>query len=273
MLSSVRALLAGVLDYAGLFPPAGLEMADAVANYAEYRGHEHAWMLGRFVAPIHRLDELAETGFPLTAIAGHNLASHAGQLFTRGVHAVEIKVSSETEIHEAREIVPPGLEVYFEIPVMASLVPSVVEARGRAKIRTGGLTHGCFPAAGDLARFIAACAAARLPFKATAGLHHALRSVHPITADPGGPSGWMYGFLNVFLAAAFVHHGMPVEDALSVLEETSPEAFVFDEEGVTWEGWRLTAPQLSETRCQFALSFGSCSFEEPVADLRKLGLL
>src|SRR6059036_759013 len=58
MLPSVRAFLAGVIDYAGLFPPAQLPLDQAIRNYARYRREPESWMLGRFVCPVARLSEL-----------------------------------------------------------------------------------------------------------------------------------------------------------------------------------------------------------------------
>src|SRR5438309_2277594 len=63
-LESVKALLTGVIDYAGLFPPSQLSMEEAVVNFAKYRGSEESWMLGRFVVPVVRLDELKEAASP-----------------------------------------------------------------------------------------------------------------------------------------------------------------------------------------------------------------
>ena len=81
---------------------------------------------------------------------------------------------------------------------------AVLSAAGaRAKVRTGGVTEGAFPASHALARFIQSCADAGVPFKATAGLHHPLRGEYRLTYEPGSPHGMMFGFLNVFLAAAF----------------------------------------------------------------------
>ena len=57
-------LLSSFVDYAGLFPPAGLSMGDAVAAYAADRTGRDAWMLGRFVCPAARLDELAVAAAP-----------------------------------------------------------------------------------------------------------------------------------------------------------------------------------------------------------------
>ena len=55
---SIRTLLNGILDYAGLFPPARLGMAEAVANYARYREDDRSWMLSRFICPAGRLAEM-----------------------------------------------------------------------------------------------------------------------------------------------------------------------------------------------------------------------
>ncbi len=52
MNDALRPLLSGLIDYAGLFPPAAVSMADAVANYAAYRTSADAWALGRFVLPV-----------------------------------------------------------------------------------------------------------------------------------------------------------------------------------------------------------------------------
>lgn len=55
-----RALLEGLFDYAGLFPPAGLDMVETVRNYVSYRAGPHAWMLGRLVVPWSRRSEFLE---------------------------------------------------------------------------------------------------------------------------------------------------------------------------------------------------------------------
>jgi hypothetical protein len=59
MAPGLRALLDGILDYAGLFPPARLPVDQAIRNYAGYRQGPDGWMLGRFVCPASRLAELA----------------------------------------------------------------------------------------------------------------------------------------------------------------------------------------------------------------------
>ena len=112
-----------------------------------------------------------------------------------------------------------------------------------------------------------------MAFKATAGLHHPLRGDYPLTYEAGSARTTMFGFLNVFLAAAFARFGLSEDGVRELLAETSPEVFHFDEEGVTWRAHQLTLQRLDVARNQFSLAYGSCSFEEPVAELKKIGLL
>jgi hypothetical protein len=121
--------------------------------------------------------------------------------------------------------------------------------------------------------FIRRCAAANVPFKATAGLHHPLRSIHRFTYQPESASGIMHGFVNLFLAAAFSRAGMESDLAVQLLEEQSAEAFQFDLNGVGWRQCRLSRDEIAAARRSFAVSFGSCSFTEPIDDLRSLHLL
>jgi hypothetical protein len=94
--------------------------------------------------------------------------------------------------------------------------------------------------------------------------------MHRLTYDTGAPSAVMHGFLNVFLAAAFAWHGRrPIEP---ILGETDAGAFRFDERA-HWRDWSLDAAEIRAVRLQFAHSFGSCSFDEPIAGLVELGLL
>lgn len=58
MSPSLRELLSGIIDYAGLFPPANLPLDEAIRNYARYRTEPESWMLARFVCPAKRLAEL-----------------------------------------------------------------------------------------------------------------------------------------------------------------------------------------------------------------------
>jgi hypothetical protein len=124
-----------------------------------------------------------------------------------------------------------------------------------------------------VAAFLSRAAALRRPFKATAGLHHAIRAVRPLTYEEGCPRAEMHGFLNVFVAAAFAWGGMETADIQAVLEEPAALAFDFRDDALNWRGRAISTAEIEHARREFAHSFGSCSFEEPVEDLRTLGLL
>ena len=232
-MKSVRILLAHAIDYAGLFPPAGLAMDAAVRNYQTYREGPDSWALGRFVAPLARA---GETGMPSEMMS---------------------------VVESGRETA--GATVYLEKPT------ELVGAR--AKIRTGGVTADLFPSPEALADFLLQCAQRKLAFKATAGLHHAVRGVYKLTYEPDSACATMHGFLNVLLAACLAWYGGSRAQVRATLEETHAAAFRFDDAGVAWHGHRLSNAQLAAAREEFIVSFGSCSFEEPLQELRKLELL
>lgn len=236
---SLRVLLERLIDYAGLFPPAGLSMQDAVRNYARYREGESAFALGRFVVPHDRVDEVPPE-FPLSIL---------------GVDEVKA---------DALEHAKPG--AFVEITDV-ELLPELKRRGLRAKIRTGGLTADAFPSTVTVAEFIRACKEAGVAFKATAGLHHPLRCEKPLTYEINSPSGTMHGFLNVFLAAAMSDH------ADEILLEEDPRAFSFDDDVASWRGHRVSTDDLATMRRERAISFGSCSFEEPIADMKEIGWL
>lgn len=297
---AVHALLRGAIDYAGLFPPAALPMEDAVRRYADYRRGPAAWALGRFVVPATRLAELetaaaallprrpAQEPWLLSALAGpdsdgdfralgeFNCRHAADGAGAASADVVELRAGSVEEVERALGRLPRYLTAYVEIPLdrdPAALVAALARLGGRAKARTGGVTADAFPAPADLARFLAACVRAGVPFKATAGLHHPLRGDYPLTYAPDSPRAPMYGFLNVLLAAAYLRAGAGEADAAALLVEGAPGAFRFDADGVEWRGRRLGLAALAETRERSAIAFGSCSFAEPLDDLAALGLL
>jgi hypothetical protein len=281
---SLHLLLASAIDYAGLFPPAELDMATAVACYDRYRRGENAWMLGSFVAPASRLGELAAFAsrdgrpWPVSALVGPRIADeiaaidHFQQTGTGRVDWIEVKVSSADQIRPIRERVPKRLGVCYEFTDPGWL-KAVRDAGGRAKIRTGGVTPEAIPPAQEIARFLACAAAHDVPVKATAGLHHPIRAENPLTYKDDAPQAAMHGFLNVLLAAVFVRAGVGLEELTELLEERSASVFRFEPDGVTWRYHRITNQQIRRAREHALLSFGSCSFEEPVEELRAARLL
>jgi hypothetical protein len=136
------------------------------------------------------------------------------------------------------------------------------------KLRAGGLKAEAFPTSGRVAFVIQTCLETGVAFKCTAGLHHPVRHYDQSVATT------MHGFLNIFGAAALIHaRALFRTDLPSILEDEDASHFRFDEHGFTWNGVRATVEQISEARRMSIVSFGSCSFDEPLEDLRALGLL
>jgi hypothetical protein len=282
-----RALFEGMVDYAGLFPPAALGMPAAAAEYALQRAGADAWLLGRFVVPAARLGELADSaafdGWRLSALGGADAAADAERIVSfNQIHAgrarvdvLETRAATTADVAQAMAAAPGECTVYVELPLGAELEPllGAVQAHGaRAKVRTGGVAAEAFPPPAALARFLAGCVRRNLVCKATAGLHHPVRSEQALTYAPDSPRAVMHGFLNVFVATALLLSGADVALAEDVLAEQDAHAFALDESGLAWRDVRFGAAALRATRALLT-GFGSCSFREPVADLQRLGLL
>jgi len=295
---SAGALLRDLVDYAGLFAPASLSMYSAVANFDAYLQSRWNWILGRFIVPVARLGEFEEAlktlpissekmgNWRLSVLLGADIAVDVAQIHDFNarmadadsgrrveIESVEVKVASPEEITKLARVIPAELETYFEIPSLSAdeSISKVASVARRAKIRTGGETPDKIPAPANVIEFMRLCMAADVPFKATAGLHHALPSVHRLTYQSDSPLGMMHGFLNVFLAAAFLKVGMEPALAVSLLESSEP--FEFSSDCVHWRTNRLGIDEIADARRNLAISFGSCSFTEPIDDLQSLHLL
>lgn len=302
---SVRQLMRGLVDYAGLFPPAKLGMSEAVAAFARHRRSAQAWGLSRFICPVSRLEEWSEAASPwlsalpdspdapppepwclsvlidgpleasLSAIERFNAGHHAGNghrhALSAVVDTVEVKVQNTQTVELALERLPEELYPFFEVPADADFRGFAACLAGQgagAKLRTGGIVAEAFPTCGRLAEFMEVMLAAEVPFKATAGLHHPVRGERTLTYEPDAPRATMHGFVNVFIGAAMLHAGVVRGQRLvELLEETDPGAFVFGPEWAAWRGLRVSIEQIAQARENFAICFGSCSYDEPVNEL------
>jgi hypothetical protein len=298
-----RSALTGLVDYAGLFPPAALDMDAAVAEYRDARSGATSWMVDRFICPAVRLEELvgamsttmtsgeAPWRISVTARWVDDLTADAGAVRTFAdtvgsaatVELIECRAPVEVAVDPARlsSDVEEILRAYQSMPIielpwqraphdaMDALV-GLREESGRnlgVKIRTGGLEVALFPSPEEAARFIVAAAARRLPLKATAGLHHPYRHVDPVTGFHH------HGFVNVLAATALAHAGEPEATVAAVLADEDPAHFALDKGGLAWRDHRVGANELEAMRSGLFVSYGSCSFDEPVEDLTALGIL
>ena len=290
-MSVIRALIAGGIDYAGLFPPAALDMKTVVRNYAQYASGEDSWALGRLIVPVSRLPEFIdvfnevccderEKAWLLSVLGSNDPIDNDARIagFTQGaalIDTIELKAEEPEEVQQLLSGLPESLTAYIEFsPERASAILPVLANHGvRAKIHMGGLTPESFPESDTVARFLIGCADAQVPFKATAGLHHPVRGVYRLTNDADSSSGTMHGFVNVFLAAALAWLGKEEELIEATLHEESPSEFRFTEDTVSWHENALTAGQIGSMRRDFGIDFGSCSFTEPIEEVKALGWL
>ena len=258
-MNAQQALFERLIDHAALFPPASMSMPDAVAADRAARAGEHAWMLDRFIVPASRLGELppemprlsvvldrGEGDLEAVAEAPHEVELVEGRIDPAWIPDTQALVEQKL----------PGVRAFWELSPGRGLrgaVAAVREAGAGAKIRCGGTT---LPSVQEVADFIVACREAEVPFKATAGLHHPIRS------------GDRHGFLNL-LAATVLEDA----DTEAIVGEEDPAAFALDADGLTVHGRRADPAQIAEARAERFVAYGSCSFSEPVEDLTALGLL
>jgi hypothetical protein len=249
-----RIALERLIDDAGLFPPALKPMDRAVADHRSAREGAHSWLLGRVLCPVARLGELGEAGAdPQWRLGAIDDGSDWRAVADR-VDAIELRWAGEVPD------VPPDVDVFVEAP--ASVLEALA-ASGRvgAKIRCGGVTADAFPSDEAVAEFISGCVRLGLRFKATAGLHHPFR-----TRDEQ-IGVLQHGFVNLLAATA-----LPDADTVAIVGETDPGAFEFSASGLRWRDRVADVEALARARELFT-AYGSCSFEEPVADLVAHGIL
>ena len=277
---SVDVLLRGIVDYAGMFPPAGLDAAGAEAEYARYRASQEDWLVGTFVVAADHLTRLNPATVPLSVVVSDTSLAALERMWKgageTSISAVEFRPVPPALIAELAAAVPQHVQAFFEVPAgddMRRRLDAIAACGAAAKIRTGGLTADAFPGAGAVDAFLRGCTERRVAAKATAGLHHALAGDYPFTYEPQSASGSMFGFLNMSAAAALVHAGRPRSDVIEALRESSADSFLFDEDGMEWRGDRITINELRTMRQTLFRSFGSCSLREPVDDLKRMRLL
>lgn len=296
-MKSAEALTRELIDYAGLFPPAQLDMDKSVRNYADYLAGPYSAMLGRFILPASRLAEFDKSARELLPRSAGSLPWKLSVLMTtapdteitpalkfncehwagsdRGhcvIDTIEAKASTPREVMRTRSAVPDFYRLFLEVPLVQNgeILDAIREAGCGAKIRTGGTDAGAFPPAPSVAEFLAGCKVRNIPFKATAGLHHAVCASYPLTYEAGSATARMFGFVNVFAAAVFLFSGTDTRMAAEILDESGASAFRFRDDGLYWRDVHVTTDEISRARGEFAISFGSCSFAEPVEEFTAL---
>ncbi|WP_166659023.1 hypothetical protein [Labedaea rhizosphaerae] len=271
-------LLARLVDDAALFPPGNATMPDAVRAHLDGRAGEHAGVMGLFLCHASRLPELITELIKAKPVkpVGLSLVIDTG---LGGVPKALSIVESRTEILALRMVEMPApsdvddvwLERVSEF-VPEDVIRVIEPRRGGAewlegirrvighgswpKLRCGGLSSQAFPSIDEIADFLAVVNSGGASFKATAGLHNAVRHTDEQTGFTH------HGFLNLLVATARSLGGGDVKEALA---ET-------DGEKLAAEAANLSDQNAHAVRAVFA-SYGSCSLTDPLNDLTGLGLL
>lgn len=293
-------MLAGVIDYAGLFPPAKLSMNSSVESYLRYAHGEDAWILSRFVCSAGRLPELlAELGehtpeevsqrdaIPLSIVGNapqdhkhwaHSIEhdAHEMERFQKAcdrraeLEAYEIRVPDHTHLEEYLRTLEgfQNVETFVELPWDGALAESIAlisetDIDG-VKARTGGLDASAFPSTDQLAEFIRGAVQADCAFKCTAGLHE------PVAHFDEALGALRHGFLNVLVATALaIREDLSRKEIAEILANTFEAEFQIREDFLQYQGARIDLDLADQARESF-VSFGSCSIDEPLAGLAKL---
>jgi hypothetical protein len=263
---ATRAALERLIDYAGLFPPAKLPLDDALTEYGRAMEGSASWMLSRFIIPAEKLVVLrngleGRGRIELSVIAAPTMfevvarARHEGWVTIGSIEVPLGDYSIGGCARQARRARLDDLPIYVESSRGRLAMNELAQEGLGAKLRCGGVKPSAYPSIEAVAAFIADACAAGVPFKATAGLHHPLRHFDSKAGL------MMHGFLNILAAAV----------AAPQVDRKALEAIVAQE--------RLDALDLGDenelrrARRERFVSYGSCSFDEPVEDLRALGLL
>jgi len=328
MKRSLQAFMKGILDYAGLFPPASLSLDTSIRNFAQYKQGKDAWMLSRFIIPASRLaklegykEELFEKNSPfhfsvlgegtetlsdfeeeITEIIDSCLSFHQYQGKAVATEVLEIKLPREAAFSNDVELIrklvdesagylqkhdsTPSLvfyETFLEENWKKDLRTSLkaISEHNKAaskydkhyryagfKIRCGGVEAHMFPEPEKLAFALNRARELDVPVKCTAGLHHPIRHYNESVQTR------MHGFFNVFGGAMIARvQNLTDKKLTDILIEEDPEAFSFTDEAFRIGDFSVTVEQVERFRKEALISFGSCSFDEPREDLRKLELL
>ena len=295
--ASLRVLLHHAIDYAGLFPPANLALEPALQNQATYVRSPEQWMLGAFILPIGKF---AEARTQLAHFDGkHSLqvsalgpktgkAAEFRPALEKAAEAIKEFLAEHRSVVAIRQFempLPPGavakalgvaratlgdlpFHIFWEAPAdaAAKTIEALSGSGAGFKLRTGGVTADAFPTGAQIARALVAAVRHRVPIKFTAGLHH------PILKHDESVGTKMHGFLNVLGAGVLAaEHRWSEAQTLEMLADEDAGSFVFTEEMFRWRDWKISTAQITQRR-RLVTSLGSCSFDEPRADLRALGL-
>ena len=279
---AARHLFVGLFDDAALFPPGNAAMIRAVPAHLGYRGSPDADLVGPFLCPASRLDELRdalddETSLDLVVVVDTGTGGVAGAVAVVAgddrleLRGLEVPLRAEPDLGAAArraaaavlDAVPPNHSTIFvEVPRSESAgaaLDVLAEYDLAAKLRTGGADPSAYPTEDEIAAFVVSCLDREIAFKLTAGLHKAVRST---AAETGFEQ---HGFVNLLLAVSVALAGG--DRALVAVELADRDA-----QAVADRARRLSTDRAVQIR-SWLRSVGTCSIREPIDDLVTIGLV
>jgi hypothetical protein len=276
------------LDDAAVFPPGSLPLGQAVPAHLSHRESAQGPLLGPFVVAASSLPSLGDLvrhlpprSFPVSVTVPGPGAVRASLEAASRIPAVDVRaveVGVPAGVVDAGDVVATldlavrgelgrtsagtRATVFVEVPRderRGALIHHLAGTAYLAKLRTGGVRADLYPDAAELGSALVALVGAGVPFKATAGLHHAVRNTDAATGFE------QHGFLNVLVAVAAVLDGADAVEAAVLLADRDSAGLA-----ASLGAWPLG--QSEQVRWVFR-SIGTCSIDEPVSDLIDLGLL
>jgi len=301
--NSLKLFLTKLIDYAGLFPPAKLQLKPALNNYNNDIKCSDKWMLSQFILPLSNLNNITEKmmdGFSQNfqlklSLLSNDLDLDIDQLFLfkdKFGEKVEFSglESKILDIHSFHTILEKTNEVqnknqlnmasFFELPTQENWIDKMIKSveiitefnfnhnsNFGFKLRCGGVEPYMFPSPENIAETIIICIQNNISLKFTAGLHHPVRHYNDSIQTK------MFGFFNIFIGGMLAKkYRFNHVELIEVLIDQSSNNFKFKEEGLSWKKYNLSNKEIIQFRENDFISYGSCSFNEPREDLTKLGI-
>ena len=333
MKESLRTFMDGLIDYAGLFPPADLPLNEAIDEYISHIKNDNARMLSRFIIHTSKLNDLDEFislfanigPLRLSVLGGggnnddeylnkinQNIANINNYREKQGnkieIDVIECKMATNTpskstmekttdllnkngltHYHEFTELPPVGMNYSTEIDDSSwdnEILPTIkllsnLDNAG-IKLRCGGIVKEAFPSVEQVAAMIQTCVIIGIPMKFTAGLHHPIRHFAEEYDE------FMHGFINTFGAGIFATTFPKPKNSQEkykmfillshMIDDQNAENFNFNNNSMIWKvgddrdtQFEIDVEKIENARKKGMISYGSCSFQDPIDDLTQLG--
>ncbi|HJM17451.1 MAG TPA: hypothetical protein QGI59_02980 [Candidatus Poseidoniia archaeon] len=333
MKESLRTFMDGLIDYAGLFPPADLPLNEAISQYISHIKSDNSKMLSRFIIHSSKLNNLDEF-LPLFTNVGplrlsvlggggnnddeylnkikQNITNISKYREKHGnkieIDVIECKMATNTpskntmekatvllnengliHYHEFAKLPPVGMNYSTEIDDSSwdkEILPTIkllsnLDNAG-IKLRCGGIVKEAFPSVEQVAAMIQTCVIIDIPMKFTAGLHHPIRHFAEEYDE------FMHGFINTFGAGIFATTFPKPENSQEkynmfillshMIDDQNAENFSFTDDSMIWKveddrdtQFVIDVEKIENARKKGMISYGSCSFQDPIHDLTQLG--